>query len=195
MSSYWPTRNGGQHANFQLEGLPGTIQHALLQFNLSSLPQSYTCVNAKLYLYLSTHDGYSGLNTGKVYSIAAANWPWIEGVGNIDIARDGEPCWNAREADGNEGVKTPWAGSAGCSTPGVDYESNPIGTWSFDVTAPIGTEIIINLDTNRVQEWFGSPNTNYGIVLIPDDDIPIAHVGSAENPTPAYRPKLVVEYQ
>jgi len=43
--------------------------------------------------------------------------------------------------------------------------------------------------------WFGSPNTNYGIVLIPDDDIPIAHVGSAENPTPAYRPKLVVEYQ
>ena len=195
MSSYWPTRNGGQHASFQLEGLPGTIQHALLQFDLSSLPSNYTCTSAQLYLYHNYPPEHSGLNTGKVHRIAPANWPWIEGLGNIDPAEAGEPCWNARESDGNSGVQTPWAGSEGCSTPGVDYELTPMGEWSFDTGSPQGAEIVIDLDPAQVQGWFGSQNTNYGIILVTDDDVPPGHVGSAEEAIPGYRPKLVVHYE
>ena len=195
MSSNWSTRNGGQHASFQLEGLPGTIQHALLKFDLSSLSASYTCVSAKLYLYHDYTAEGDGLNTGKVYSVSAANWPWIEGTGDIKIAKQGEPCWNAREADGSEGVQRAWAGSAGCSTAGVDYESDAIGAWSFNANQPKGYEIVIDLNTDRVQQWFGSPNTNYGIILVADDNIPSAHVGSAESATAGYRPKLVVHYE
>ncbi len=195
MSSYWPNNNGGQHANLQLEGLPGTIQHALIQFDLSLLSPQYTCIRARLYLYHSYGSEGGGLNTGKVYCITAANWPWIEGSGDIDPAQAGEPCWNAREADGNGGVQTPWAGSEGCSTPGVDYESTPIGTWSFSADSPIGTEIVIDLDPASVQRWFGPQNSNYGIILVTDPDTYHAHVGSAENPTEAYRPRLVVDYE
>ena len=195
ISSNWATRNGGQHASFQLEGLPGTIQHALLKFDLSSLSSSDTCTRATLYLYHDYDSEGSGLNTGKVYSVSAANWPWTEGSGDIDIALQGEPCWNAREADGQEGVQTPWAGSVGCSTAGVDYEATPIGSWSFDASLPKGAEIAIELDTNRVQEWFGGSNTNYGIILVADDNVHSAHVGSAENATAGYRPKLVVHYR
>ena len=195
MSSHWPTRNGGAHANFQLDGAPGAIQHVLLQFDLSSLSQEYVCTSAKLYLYHSYDPEGGGLNTGKVYRITAANWPWITGVGNIDIARDGEPCWIAREADGNEGIKTPWAGSEGCSTRGVDYEPDPLGEWSFRSDSPIGTEIVIELAPHKVQEWFGTPNANYGIILVTDDRTYHAHVGSAENPNANYRPKLIVTYE
>ncbi len=194
ISSSWPTRNGGMHANFQLDGAPGAIQNALLKFDLSPLPKDAVCTGAKLYLYHSYDAEGAGWNTGKVYSIAAANWPWVAGSGDIDIAREGEPCWKAREADGNEGVKTPWAGSEGCSTPGMDYEASPIGEWSFRSDSPKGTEIVIELNTSRVQEWFGSPNTNYGILLITDPNTYHAHVGSAQNPAPEYRPKLVVTY-
>ena len=195
MNSGWPTDNGGQHPEFQLDGAPGDVQHVLLKFDLSSLSKSYTCTSAKLYLYHNYNPEGGGLNTGKVYSVSAANWPWIEGIGNIDVARQGEPCWNAREADGHEGVQTAWAGSAGCSTPGVDYKSTPIGEWSFSASAEKGYEIVIDLDTDRVQEWFGNSNTNYGIILVTDDGTTHAHVGSAENATAGYRPKLVVHYE
>ncbi len=195
MSSSWATRNGGQHASFQLEGLPGTIQHALLKFDLSSLPANGVCTSATLHLYHDYSPEGEGMNTGHVYSVAAANWPWIEGTGDIDIARQGEPCWNAREADGSEGVQTPWAGSAGASTASVDYEPTAIGSWSFNANAAKGAEILIDLDCNRVQGWFGANNNNYGIILVADDNVHSVHVGSAENATAAYRPKLEVTYQ
>ncbi len=195
VSSSWPTRNGGRHRSFELAGGPGTFQHGLIKFDLSALPPSYTCVRARLYLYHNYEPEGNGdyTNSGTVYSVSAANWPWIEGTGNIEIARPGEPCWNARGANGNEGMQTPWAGSAGCSTLGVDYESTPMGTWSFNGGSPKGHEIVIELDTSRVQGWFGSPNTNYGIILV-TDLTPPAHVGTSEESTAEYHPKLVVDY-
>jgi len=194
MSSGWPTHNGGVHANFQLEGPPGAIQHALLRFDLSSLPSSYICTSAKLYLYRSYDSEGGEIHTGNVFNIASANASWIEGVGDIDLALRGEPCWNVLEADGNGGVQRTWAGSTGCSTSGVDYEASSIGTWSFSTNTPKGTEIVIELDTNRVQGWFGGTNTNYGVILVSNNNHGV-HVGSAENGTNDYRPKLVVTYE
>ena len=193
MSSSWPTHNGGTHANFQLEGPPGATQNALLRFNLSAIPGNYICVSAKLYLYRSYNPEGNEIHTGNVYSVSGANSSWIEGVGDIDLALRGEPCWDALEANGAGGVQTSWAGSPGCSTRGVDYETNSLGTWSFSTGSPIGTEIEIDLDTNRIQGWFGSNNTNFGIILISNNNHGV-HVGSAENGTSGYRPKLVVEY-
>jgi hypothetical protein len=77
----------------------------------------------------------------------------------------------------------------------VDYEADAIGAWSFSASQPKGYEIVIDLDTDRVHGWFGSSNTNYGIILVADDDIRSAHVGSAESATAGYRPKLVVHYE
>jgi hypothetical protein len=192
MSSGWPTDNGGVHTDFQLDGPPGAEQQAMLEFNLSSLPADAVIHGAWLYLYHS-YDPEGGVTVEcDVYSVAAANASWIAGTGNIDLALEGEPCWNALEADGAGGVKTAWAGSAGCSSSGTDYEATAIGSFSFDPHSAKGTEIIISLNTARVQDWVGAVNTNYGIIII--STAGHGHVGQSNHPTTAYRPKLVVHY-
>ena len=77
---------------------------------------------------------------------------------------------------------------------GFDYETNPLGSVNVNPADAIGTEYIIDLNTSRIEEWFGDVNTNYGIVLIASGRGG-PHIGSSENGTAGYRPKLVVSYE
>ena len=191
MSSTWPTFGGGTHPDAELV----STQAAMLRFNLSAIPAGAVCTGATLYLYHSFGDEGGGSNDGNVYSVAAANGDWVEGTKNIALAGAGEPCWNAKAADGSGGVTTAWAGSAGCQTAGTDYESTSMGTYSWLPSSAIGTEITVALSPSRVQGWFGASNTNYGIILITSAGSNNAHIGLSENSTAGYRPKLVVTYQ
>jgi len=188
MSSGWPTNNGGGHANFQFS----TTQRSLLEFDLSSIPTTATITDAILYLYHSytPEGGFSP--TVSIHSMSAANAAWIAGDNDITLADAGEPCWNALAADGAGGVTTAWAGSAGASTAGTDYETPAIGSFVFDPDSAIGTEFSAHLDTTRVQGWVGASNTNYGLILISSANS--GHVAQSSNATTAYRPKLVVTY-
>lgn len=185
MSQNWPTYNGGGHNNFQLK----ETQHALMRFNLSSIPAGATCVSAKLHLFHSYDPEGATISTGKIYSVSAANSSWIPGTKSITLASAGEPTWNALEADGSGGVQTPWAGSAGCNTPGTDYETPVLGAWEMDPNSAIGTEYVIDLDTTRITDWAGASNTNYGLILLGDNGS--IHVAQSDHPIAAYRPVLV----
>jgi hypothetical protein len=131
-----------------------------------------------------------------IYSIASGNSGWIEGTKAGQTAGSGEPCWNAKEADGSGGVTTAWAGSAGMSTAGTDYETTVLmkryitsedkqyGQISFEFNAA---------GVARIEDWFGSPNTNYGFILRPityGDTI----LALSEHTTASYRPVLSVTY-
>ncbi len=188
-----PTHNTGTHTSLALDGHGAQIQHNLLRFNLSAIPANATCISAKLCLYHNYAPEGDAYCNGDVFSIAEANKDWIEGTGNFDIALAGEPCWDALEADGSEEVQTAWAGSAGCSTSGTDYESTSLGSFSFYMDEVLGHEYTIDLLASRIEDWFGASNTNYGIIIIPTSGD--MHVGSSDNSTPGYRPKLVVTYQ
>jgi hypothetical protein len=60
-----------------------------------------------------------------LYWIRATNGAWIPGAGNNVAAVTGEPSWNFRAAP-----STAWVGSAGLSTPDVDFDSRLLGsTW------------------------------------------------------------------
>lgn len=188
IASGWPTYNGGAHANLSFE----SGQRSLIRFNLSSIPASATCVSAILYLVHSYSAEGGGTVTIPVHSVSQANGDWIEGTKDIALASAGEPCWNAKEADGSGGVQEAWAGSAGCSTSGTDYEATAIGQFVFNSGSDIGTEFAVTLDADRVAGWFGSSNTNYGITFVQPSSA--GHVGSSDNSNTAYRPKLVVLY-
>jgi len=162
----------------------------LVEFDVSDIPTSATVSAATLYCYQSA-TGSARAWTVTVYSIAVGNAAWIEGASGIP-AGAGEPCWNALAADGAGGVTTAWAGAAGCSTSGTDYEADALGTFSGNRSDANGTEYSTALTTSRVQSWVTTPSTNYGLRMTTNDSL--GNIGSSDHATAAYRPKLVVEY-
>ena len=197
MSDSWATKNGGQHESLNPDrprapNLTGR-QKSLFKFDLSAIPVGSTCISAVLHMFHSYNAEGGSPFVATAYAITEANGSWIEGNGSIDIAAEGEPCWNALEADGSEGISKAWAGSAGLSTSGVDFEATAVGEIAMNPADAIGTEYQMSLNTDLIESWFGSNDTNYGIVLWAVGNGQI-HLGSSENITTGYRPKLVVQY-
>lgn len=190
LNNAFPENNIGGHAELEINSAQPQV--AIMRLNLSAIVAAAICLTAKLYLY-KNGDASNTTNTVSVYSIAAANAAWVEGTGDIRLAAAGEACYEALAADGAGGVTTAWAGTAGLGTADTDYEMPAIGSmtgnWSGDA---VGTEYIIDLTAARIEGWFGASNTNYGLLLKSSNGA--LKVGSAENGTTGYRPKLVVTY-
>jgi hypothetical protein len=188
---YWGdgNQNGGGHGSFA----PGLNENSLLRFNLSAIPASANCVNAQLYLYHDSNaEGAPNPATGNVYSLTQTNGDWVAGTKNISgVANVGETTWNRKAYQVAD-----WAShTAGAESAGSDYETPAIGSYSANPQAAIGTQTVIDLACTRVKGWFGSPNTNYGIIIIGNNNSEI-HWGQGQenNTVAAYRPKLVVTY-
>lgn len=182
------TFNYGTQKSF----LNTATNRALVRFDLSAIPTSAECLSATLFLYHAATAGALAF-TVSAYSIAVGNAAWIEGTKAAALAGAGEPCWNALAADGLGGVLTAWAGSAGLSTAGTDYENGAIGSFSGNRADAVGVEYSMALTPGRVRDWFGSPNTNYGMLLI--TSAATAGIATSDHATAGYRPKLVVVYQ
>lgn len=172
--------------------LAGATTKALLMFDLSAaIPKVASCVSAVLSVYQAA-TGAANAFTITAYSIAIGNTAWIEGTKTNSQAGAGEPCWNALAADGAGGVTTPWAGSAGLATSGTDYEASALGSVSGNRSDADGTEYQISLTPTRIKNWFGSPNTNYGLLLVANATL--GNIASSDHATATWRPKLVVTY-
>ncbi len=166
----------------------------LLYFDLSGISTDNICTAASLKV---THaaTSSSATFTDTIYSIASGNAGWTSGTGIArNPAASGEPCWNAKVADGSGGVTTAWAGSEGLSTSGTDYEATAFGTISGNRVNDVGTQYTFTFNAagiSRISGWFGTPNTNYGLVIFSDARSFLATVNNA---TEAYRPVLTVTY-
>ena len=184
------TRNGGASTKLDISssGIKG-----LIEFDLSSIPVTATCDAAELRMY-SSAQGSANAWTVTAYSIAAANEAWVEGTGALSgNAASGEPCWNALAADGSGGVTTAWAGAAGLATSGTDYESSALGTLTGNRSDAVGTQYSTALTASRVQGWFGSSNTNYGMILV--STAGNQHfMALSDYATAGYRPMLIITY-
>lgn len=179
-------RNYGATTTFSL--MAGT---ALIKFDITSIPPLAVLTSATLSLYVIYVGGAGGISTFTLYRMLQGN-TWIEGTKNNATAGAGEPCWNAREADGSGGVMSAWLGSAGAATADVDYASTPIGT--FQTYTDLGS-VDIPLLLSAVTGWHSQAETNEGIrwrrTSSSTRDATFAH---SEYGTAAYRPKLTVEY-
>ncbi len=165
------------------------IQHTLIEFDISSIAGTITaatlaiCISNVTYSYAST--------TIDLYEIAAANETWIEGTRGAGIALAGEPCWNAKEADGAGGVTTAWAGSVGCSTAGTDWINTKIGTLTVPNPVVLNGSFSTALTAAVVNGWRTS---NPGMFMRSTSEAVSngAHMHSSDAVTAANRPMLTV---
>lgn len=177
-------------ASTYLFGITGG-ERTLLYFSLAAVPAGAICSSATLTLY-QAGAGPSKAFTLTAYAIAAANTGWAEGTKNAATAGAGEPCWNAKAADGAGGVTTAWAGSAGLSTAGTDYVALALGSTSGNRADISGTGYAISLTPASIAAWFGADTNNHGLLVVPSADTGV--IASSDHATAAYRPKLVIEY-
>ena len=180
-----PTYNHGANSNL----MTLTTTKGLIEFDCSSIPSDATCDDATLYTYQNSTSTALAW-TIMVYSIASGNADWPEGVKNGSAGGAGDSCWNYK--DQSSGSETAWAGSAGLGTSGTDYEASSIGSFSGNRSDANGTEYSTLLTAARVAGWFGAVNTNYGMLLTTSSNI--GALGSSDNATAGYRPKLVINY-
>ena len=161
-----------------------TARKLLIQFDLSSIPSTATCDSATFTIH---NGGTAVAATHTVYSIASGNSGWVEGTVNA-ATETGSPCWNWKEYN-----TVAWAGSAGLSTAGTDYESSSVGSFTSAAGDAADLEYSTALTAARVAGWFGASNTNYGLVILSSSSSSQFFKG-AENATTGSRPALVVNY-
>jgi len=152
-------------------------RRAFVEFDLSSISSTSTCDSATLSLWSATSNSATGRQL-EVYSLTAAVATWAEA----------ELTWNIYKTANN------WPGSGGASTSGTDYETTAIGTLDFPDNS-VDTETTAALTASRVEGWFGSTNTNYGITFgQTGDGANTVNYHSSSNGTASYNPKLSVTY-
>ncbi len=167
----------------------------LMRFNLSGIASGNEATGATLKVYKTNTADSSRTTAVNIYAIASANGDWIEGTKDNAQALSGEPCWNAKAADGAGGVTTAWAGSAGLETAGTDYVNTSLGSTNFLRHDAIYTEYTFTLNASGLavlNNWFGAAS-NPGFVLIPAGSTYVA-IGSRTYNTAGYRPVLTIEY-
>lgn len=172
-----------------------TQRNAILRFDLSGIPAGAKCTSAVLKLYHYNNVGIN--NTYCIYKISDANGNWVEGNNTGTTADAGEPCWNAKEANGSGGVTTAWAGSAGLSSAGTDYINTALATASTgaSITTNAALDFTFNADGLSVLEnWFGDA-TNNGFIIWATSGTNVGSFHSKESTTSGYRPVLVVNYE
>lgn len=185
--------NYGVAVRMFLFGAPASLAKGLLEFDLSSIVAGCTCDSATLELAHYTNGAANDWTTS-VYSIAVGNQAWPEGTRNATIGGAGDSCWSYLDQGG---AGTPWAGSAGLSTAITDYESAALGSFSGNRSDAVGVRYTTTLITARVAGWFGTPNTNYGLLLVVTSGGTSGYTGdacSSDHATAAYWPKLTVDY-
>jgi hypothetical protein len=146
-------------ANHQIGGLNGAYGRAVLRWDLSSLAGKGTVSGATAKLTFEPVVRAEGTATApdpftyNLYRLTSANAQWTDaGVGNTQQRL---------------GPSVPWAGSAGASTPGVDYFTTPVAqatiTGGNDTTKKVLTFTFT--DTSFLQDWVDNPANNAGFLL------------------------------
>lgn len=173
MSSSNPTTNYGTNTIIQC-GREGTSNNlrTLMKFNLSSIPTGAACNDAAIELYCFYYDA-SGRDMS-MHELRSGRAGWTEGGATWNVY-DGSNSW----------------GTAGCDDTSSDRLSTAIATatvvsgWTtFDLTAA------------DIEDWFGSSNENYGILLRETTEInwTKTQFWSSDYTTSSLRPKISVDY-
>ena len=184
-----PTSSRGSSSTIQVS-TGATNRKGLIRFDLSSVGAGSTATAAALKL---TPAGiYVATVSYNLYKVTDANGDWIPGTTSLTPAPAGEPCWNAKVADGSGGVTTAWAGSAGLSTAGTDFIDTILATYdntsgNYDLEA--NTQYDWNFNGSGLtvlSDWFGDA-TNNGFLFTQTGSVQTSfHSGNAT--TESYRP-------
>ncbi|MBW1744712.1 MAG: cytochrome c3 family protein, partial [Deltaproteobacteria bacterium] len=154
----------------------------------SNLPADIVITSATMYLHCkaenSTNDHH--VSTYRVL------WDWVEGT--LDGAPEsGSSCWNYYQYTG-----FPW-NTAGCSE-NSDVGEGEADRWETPEASTLitGTGWFAWNLTAAVQNWYSGDWSEYGIILISDDEDIFDSMkifDSKESTTDGHRPRLAVTYE
>ncbi len=123
---------------------------ALIKFDISDIAPSNVIVT-KAELTFNLNQIY-GSNTYTAYKLTR---DWIEG--NFCDAASTTVCtWTVY-------------GAGNWTTPGGDYDPSPVSNSIF-VSGSLPQTITFSLNTAMVQSWISNPASNYGIIIIADNE-------------------------
>jgi hypothetical protein len=197
------TDNLGARGDFEVGVLgAGAQRHALVRFDVTSLAGQYSSINGvTLRLYPSFVDTVAA-DAIQLYRLAAANTGWVEGNGTSftgfgpeDV---GGSTWSFRVQGVTQGAGTPWAGSAGASSPGVDYLSTLLASTPFTSSTPLQTAFdLVFSDVSFIGDW--AAGNNPGLFLKSAGDSPSSPNArriafTSREGTAAFRPELIIDY-
>lgn len=168
-------------------------RHILIRFDVTSFAGRFLSIsNVTLRLYVTFANEINAGDTILVHRLSAANANWVEGTevgANIGDPPDiGMSTW-ARKVQGAAN----WAGSAGASTPGVDYISTPVASYPYGWEI-VGTYIdLVFTNISFFTDWISG--TNSGLLLRTATQLNSAiGFASSQSATREWRPQLVVHY-
>lgn len=179
--------NYGSAINFYVGHPYGSVAanqtRGLVKWDISAMDilGDVQVTRATIQLY-QTSIGYalpaSGIN---VHAVLPANKDWTEM----------SATWNNLNKD----IPTPWAGSAGLLTAGVDYDSTVLA--NLAITSASGWHTF-DIPIALVQSWIDNPENNAGLILMlanPSEGSRVAfyasNISSVANPD---LPHLVIDY-
>lgn len=161
LSSANPNNNYGTYIRYHFQNTYNT----LVRLNaLPVFPGTITGFREKMYVSAAPSP-----TSIRAYKIKSAN-TWVEGSGS-GSPMSGTSCWNYCKY-----TTQAWAGAAGCSLDGTDYDSNP-----SPPTVSITTTGWITLELPPA--WVGA---NMGFIILCSDAFAVAAYSSDSGTTPAY---------
>jgi hypothetical protein len=186
-----------------------TPTRSLIRFDVTSLAgtlgvfvgNDVDVVNSvTLRMFVQGFDGTSSKTTN-VHAVQNANLGWVEGTGGSGGAiQAGTSTWNNRQHP-----STNWAGSAGLSTVGTDYNGLVLSSQVFATDPGAGTQIDFTFTgstsqlTTLIKNW--AEVQNAGLLLVDPNELTMPggfdrmRYFSREAANPALRPVLIVDIQ
>jgi len=164
------------------------VYRSLLRFNISILKDAGAVLSAYLILTGWEHDQKDPcIDIQAVNELYAIRKPWGEGDGLIKKTLDkGDASWTYSQ------YPKRWK-SPGLSK-GEDYGRDSLG--KLKVISHVGAKAVFFSSgfISLVKQWIRTPHTNYGVLMIADDESrrETMNIASREHPEPSFRPALVL---
>jgi hypothetical protein len=186
--------NTGDEDLFEATGNGGEAdaKHALIRFDLSSLPTTVRIDSAWLQLFFAQRR--TSQSAAKTLAVFRLNRDWGEGNGNDPSGYDGR---SAREGESNwiyaKFDAEPWAAPGANGIPG-DRDAQAEDSVVVEPGDETGRWLSWTV-TRMVQEWISNPDSNFGLVLrepVPSSASGILDFASSEYTVPYLRPTLRV---
>lgn len=187
-----PDWNTGAEDGLEATGNGGDVdaKHALIRFDLGSLPVQTKIDSAWLELYLVKRRAPQ--SAAKTLAAFRLNRPWTEGKGDDAGGYDGRPAIAGESAWLYAAMPGALWQSAGANSVPMDHAATPEDERLFEPSHPAAHWYAWNL-TGMTQFWLAHPDSNFGLVL--REPMVSVHAGilnfaSAQFSADSLRPRL-----
>lgn len=172
--SWEPNANYSAWGEFAVLG-GGSWRNMYMRIDCSSIPAGSVCTAA-----------WIEFSSGTFYTTYPGDPTW-----DVHSLHENVATWNHQQLTyTNYKASTPWPGTSGARTPGVDYEPTLLG--SATIPKSNLTRFSVSISPARVQQWFGSSVQNYGLKFTLSSDYRSV-IGPLYS-NASHRPVMYIEY-